>query len=588
MGCNAYRTAHNPPTPELLDACDELGMIVMDENRQLGSDPRHAQFLEEQVLRDRNHASVGIWSLGNEEFDAQTTQYGRRVVATMQERLLRLDATRPVTCNAAIGDEYEGINEAIQVRGWSYHVGPDMDSYHRKHPEQPNVGSEQGSTVSTRGIYANDPVRGYVSAYDDNAPEWAQTAETWVTYFSTRPWMSGGFVWTGFDYRGEPTPYDWPCINSHFGILDTCGFPKDNFWYYKSWWTDAPVLHLLPHWNWPGREGQPIDVRAESNCDEVELFLNGTSLGRQTMRKDSELKWKVPYAPGKLLAVGYRGGAKVAEDRVETTGVPAALRLTPFQPGMKADGQSVGIFTVSVVDSMGRVVPTADETVSFGISGPARILGVGNGDPSCHEPDTFIPRSPSRSVPVSGWRWKFVGDAYKDAIPEFGTALDDSHWEQADVQVGRLVPREQAVYRGHLKASAPELASRAVELVFAKIAGGIAVYVNGTKVGSAEDSSSASVYDVKSLLHPGDNLVAVSVASYGPDATGLSGGVTLRLQSAPEPVHWSRSTFNGLAQVIILATKAPGTVTLTASSGGLRAASLALDSAPATPRPSVP
>ena len=188
-----------------------------------------------------------------------------------------------------------GINAVIEVRGWSYHIGADnMDAYHAAHPQQPNVGSEQGSTVGTRGIYANDPARGYVSAYDDNAPTWSNTAEQWWSFFDPRPWLSGGFVWTGFDYRGEPTPYGWPCINSHFGILDTCGFPKDNFWYYQSWWTDQPVLHLLPHWNWAGREGQEIDVRALSNCEEVELFLNGRSLGRQTMKRDSELKWKVP------------------------------------------------------------------------------------------------------------------------------------------------------------------------------------------------------------------------------------------------------------------------------------------------------
>ena len=190
-----------------------------------------------------------------------------------------------------------------------------MDAYHAAHPHQPNVGTEQGSTVSTRGIYANDKTRGYVSAYDDNAPSWANTAETWWSFFAPRPWLSGGFVWTGFDYRGEPTPYWWPCINSHFGILDTCGFPKDNFYYYQSWWTDQTVLHLLPHWNWPGREGQEIDVRALSNCDEVELFLNGQSLGRQPMKRNSELRWKVKYAPGTLSAKGYRAGTVVAETK---------------------------------------------------------------------------------------------------------------------------------------------------------------------------------------------------------------------------------------------------------------------------------
>jgi beta-galactosidase len=590
MGCNAYRTAHNPPTAELLDACDRLGMIVMDENRQLGSDDRHAAFLEEQIRRDRNHPSVGIWSLGNEEFDVQGTQAGRRVVTTMQAMVQRLDTSRPITCNAAVGDEYPGINEAIQVRGWSYHVGKDMDAYHREHPLQPNVGSEQGSTVSTRGIYANDPVRGYVSAYDDNAPEWAQTAETWVTYFATRPWMSGGFVWTGFDYRGEPTPYSWPCINSHFGIMDTCGFPKDNFWYYRAWWTDAPVLHILPHWNWAGREGQEIDVRALSNCDEVELFLNGSSQGRQAMKRDSELKWKVAYAPGTLSARGYRDGKLAAETKVETTGAPASVQLRPDHSEIDANGEAVAVFTVSVADAEGRVIPTAGNRISLGLDGPGRIVGVGNGDPSCHEPDTLVPETTSRSAPVAGWRWKKVADPYPETLAEDTVAFDDSGWAAIDVgaDTGLLGLRERAIYRSHFTVTGDDLASPVVELVFGKIAGGIAVYVNGHKVSAGVDGRTAAVFDVKALLHPGENIIAVPTASYGPDATGLSKGASLRFQSAPMPVRWSRSTFNGLAEVIVQSSKDPGTITLTASSDGLQTASFPLRSRAAQARPALP
>ncbi|HEY4990310.1 MAG TPA: beta-galactosidase GalA [Opitutaceae bacterium] len=590
MGCNAYRTAHNPPTAELLDACDRLGMIVMDENRQLGSDPRHVSFLEEQIRRDRNHPSVCIWSLGNEEFDVQGTQAGRRVVATMQELVKRLDPTRPVTCNAAVGDDYPGINEAIEVRGWSYHVGKDMDAYHKEHPLQPNVGSEQGSTVSTRGIYANDKLRGYVSAYDDNAPEWAQTAETWVTFFAPRPWMSGGFVWTGFDYRGEPTPYAWPCINSHFGILDTCGFPKDNFWYYKAWWTDAPVLHLLPHWNWAGREGQEIDVRALSNCDEVELFLNGRSMGRQAMKRDSELKWKVAYAPGTLSAVGYKDGKEVADTKVETTGAPASVQLKPDHSEIDADGEAVAVFTVSVADAQGRVIPTADAPISLNIEGPGRIVGVGNGDPSSHEPDTFIGAAASSSAPVAGWRWKKIADPYPENLAEEGEVFDDASWAPIDISgdTGQLGYRERAIYRSRFSVSSADLSSPVIELVMGKVAGGIAVYVNGHKVGSGSDGRTAAIYDVKALLHPGENVVAVTTASYGPDATGLSKGASLRYQGAPAAVHWSRSTFNGLAEVIVQSSKDPGTIVLTAASDGLQTATFPLASRAAKARPALP
>ena len=336
----------------------------------------------------------------------QSTPQGGNVARTMQDYVKRLDPLRPITYAAPEGDSFAGINGVIEVRGWNYHVGQDMDKYHAKHPAQPNVGTEQASTVCTRGIYQNDKQRGYVSAYDDNAPDWATTTERWWSYFADRPWLSGGFVWTGFDYRGEPTPYAWPCINSHFGVLDTCGFPKDNFYYYQAWWTQRAMVHLLPHWTWPGKEGQEIDVRCFSNCDEVEAFLNGQSLGQQAMPRNSHLRWKVKYAPGTLSAKGFKAGQVVAEDKVETTGAPAALKLSPDRPAIHADGEDVSVVTVAIMDAQGRCVPVADNLIRFELSGPGRILGVGNGDPSCHEPDTYVDQAPTRSVTLDQWRMK--------------------------------------------------------------------------------------------------------------------------------------------------------------------------------------
>jgi beta-galactosidase len=590
MGCNAYRTAHNPPTPELLDACDKLGMLVMDENRQLGSDEHHEELLQEQVERDRNHPSVAIWSIGNEEFEVEKTITGQRVAATLQAFLKRIDSTRPVTINADLGNVWTGVDAAVEVRGWSYHVGPDMDAYHKEHPLQPNVGSEQGSTVSTRGIYANDPVRGYVSAYDDNAPSWAQTAETWVSFFGTRPWLSGGFVWTGFDYRGEPTPYGWPCINSHFGIMDTCGFPKDNFYYYQSQWTEKPMVHILPHWNWPGREGQDIDVRTQSNAEEVELFLNGRSLGRKPMPKFSEIKWAVPYAPGTLSARAFIGGRVVAENKVETTGAPRAVHLTPDRADLNADGRDVALVTVSISDPQGRIVPTALNKVSFEVEGAGKIIGVGNGDPSSHEPDTYVATSTFRTIAIGGWRWKKMKDTYGTSMPEEGVGFDDSSWDPADVSgdVGSLGLREQAIYRTRFTVTAADLDSAAVEIVFGKVAGGTAMYVNGQKIGGTIDPRSAMVYDVKSILHPGENVIAVPTANYGPEGSGLSRGVSLRLQQQPSPLSWSRSAFNGLAQVIVQTGKVPGSIKVVARSDGLETGSVVLTAQAAPARPSVP
>ncbi|HLI47321.1 MAG TPA: DUF4982 domain-containing protein, partial [Chthonomonas sp.] len=267
----------------------------------------------------------------------------------------------------------------LDVQGINYSYGV-YDSFHESHPDFPIIGSEIGSDVSDRGIYANDPEKGYVSAYNNVEGTWKSVA--------THPFVAGGFVWTGFDYKGEPSPYAWPCVNSHFGLMDLCGFPKDDYYYYKAWWDqEHPLVHLFPHWNWQGKEGQPIDVWCYSNCDSVELFLNGKSLGRKEMPKYWHVEWHVPYTPGVLEAKGYRDGRVVATDRVETTGPPAAIRLTTSTPTIKADGEEVGMVEVAIVDAQGRVVPTADNLVHFRVLGAGSIAGVGNGDPSDHEPD---------------------------------------------------------------------------------------------------------------------------------------------------------------------------------------------------------
>jgi beta-galactosidase len=592
LGSNAYRTAHHPPTPELLEACDRLGMLVMDENRLLGSDSLHLQWLEEFVRRDRNHPSVVIWSLANEEWSAQGTQAGAQVAATMQKAIMRIDPTRPLTYAAPVGNDFSGINSVIEVRGWNYHIGADtMDAYHKAHPAQPNVGTEQGSTVSTRGIYSNDPQRGYVSAYDDNAPEWANTAKQWLGFFDARPWLSGGFAWTGFDYRGEPTPYGWPCISSHFGILDTCGFPKDNFWTYQSFWRETPVLHLLPHWNWPNQAGQTVDVRALTNCDEVELYLDGKSLGRQAGHRASELKWKVAYVPGVLSAKGYRGGQVVAETKVETTGGPAAVRLEPDRAVLDADQQDVAVVTVAVVDEQNRIVPTAASPIAFGIEGPARIIGLGNGDPSSHEPDKLFAVPPVRTRALDGWRWQAIKDVYLPNLPETGASFDDSRWAKADVRSerGPVAPNQRAVFRTRFHVSAADLAAAGIELWFGKIEGGVSVFLNGRTVAPAGSPRGPSSYDVKSLLHVGENAVAVTIANWG-EVAGINRGVMLRLIDEPGPVEWQRHVFGGLAQVIVqtTSTAGAGAIKLTARSEGLRSATIALATRTVPDRPTLP
>jgi beta-galactosidase len=387
MGANGYRCSHHPPAPEILDACDRLGMVVMDENRKLGDSPEILGQVESMLLRDRNHPSVVMWSLCNEEH-LQGTEQGERMGKAMKEVITRLDTTRPVTA-AMNGGWGAGLTNVCDLQGFNYH--PNLfDGFHKDFPKKPVIGSESHSITTTRGIYITDGVRGYVSSYTDGAERsWLPVAE--------HPFVCGTFVWTGFDYRGEPSPYAWPCINSHFGIMDTCGFPKDDYYYYLSWWTDRPVLHILPHWNWAyrvGRDGKgpEIDVRVYSNCDRVELFHNGESQGAQDMKPNGHLQWKVKWVPGALTAKGWKGGKEVATAKVETTGAPAAIKLSPDRATIKADGEDVSLVTVSILDDKGRLVPVADDEVRFEASPNALIIGVGNGDPSCHEPDKATKR----------------------------------------------------------------------------------------------------------------------------------------------------------------------------------------------------
>ena len=418
MGSNAYRMSHNPPAAELLDACDKLGMLVMDENRHLG-DTEEAKSslttpysdlseLKSMIQRDRNHPSIIMWSMCNEE-GIQGSPQAAAIFTAMKQVVNANDGTRPITCAMNGGyDSAAGITSVEDLQGINYNPGA-YDGFHQAHPDMPLYGSETSSEVGTRGVYGpdtfkidgvtylGDQAKGYISAYDIHAPPWAQTAEAAWQPIADRPFVAGGFVWTGFDYKGEPTPFGWPDINSNFGVMDECGFPKDTYYYYQSVWGDKPVVHLFPHWNWAGKEGQPVDVWAYSNAQYVDLTLNGKSLGEKQMPKNGHVHWSVPYAPGKLEAHAYSGIARerqeIAADKVEMTGAPTALKLTTDRTTLTADGEDITMVEVDVVDAAGRIVPTASNLVTFSLTGAGRIAGVGNGDPSCHEPDQAGTRS---------------------------------------------------------------------------------------------------------------------------------------------------------------------------------------------------
>lgn len=268
-----------------------------------------------------------------------------------------------------------------------------MEPYHARFPDQPILGSETGSTVQTRGEYIRDDARHIVPAYDTEHPWWASTAEDWWTLAAERPYIAGGFIWTGFDYRGEPTPFNrWPSVASYFGAMDSCGFPKDNYWYYRAWWRPEPMVHLFPHWNWEGREGQAIPVWVHANVDRVELFLNGRSLGSKDVVPNRHLEWSVPWAPGVIEARGYKDGRALPPVRRETTGPAARIELTADRLRLHADGQDVAMLAVRTLDARGRPAPRAASPITFEVTGPGRIIGVGNGNPTSHEPDRATTR----------------------------------------------------------------------------------------------------------------------------------------------------------------------------------------------------
>jgi beta-galactosidase len=583
MGSNAYRASHNPPTPELLDACDRLGMLVIDEQRLMGSSPVHLGELARLIRRDRNHPSVILWSLGNEEWAIEGNVTGARIADTMETAAHRLDPTRATTVAVSGGRDPKGISGAAEVMGFNYIGNGSPDEHRARMPDQPGVGTEETTTQGTRGIYVDDRARARLSPQADGSSR--GNCEVGWQYYAARPHLAGLFYWTGFDYRGEPTPFVWPAIASQFGILDLAGFPKDCFHYLRAWWTDADVLHLSPHWTWPGREGQEVTVRADGNSEAVELRLNGRSLGRKDMPRNGHLEWTVPYAPGVLEARGFDGGREVVRASAETAGAPASLRLTPDRATIAADGEDLAVVSVEVRDARGRIVPTAETQVTFALEGGGAILGVGNGDPGSHEPDRFL--DSVALSPVREWRGRIAPPGTTTPGEESTlapmTAL--GHWQAVLPKAGEVYDLAASFARGEARPG------RQTRLVLPSLGARTTVWLNGRAIArdldTARTGPDLALDDA--LLVAGVNRIRLLVVpfvdgrNHVPETTQL-GTVSVRAASAP----WTRRTFSGLAQVLVQAGREPGPIAIVATAAGLSPGRLVVQASPAPLRAAVP
>ncbi len=411
MGVNGIRTSHNPPAPELLELCDRMGFMVMDEafdmwkkgktqfDYSLDWDKWHQRDIQDMVLRDRNHPSIFLWSIGNEVSEQWDTKdsSGTVIAKELVSLIKALDRTRPVTANCNSDDTLNPVlrADALDIIGYSYHQD-DYAQFRQTHPGKRLIGSETVSSLNSRGSYdmPSDSIRRWptrwdlhlsegnadlsCSSYDNCSAPWGSTHEETWKLMKKFDFIPGQFIWTGFDYLGEPTPYSWPARSSYFGIVDLAGFPKDAYYLYQSEWTNKPVLHVFPHWNW--KEGQTIDVWTYTNCEEVELFLNGKSQGAKKKTGDAlHLAWRLTYTPGTLKAIGRTGGKEVLIQEIKTAGAPAKIVLEADRTLITADGNDLSFVTVKLLDKNGTVVPFADNLVRFQVTGEGALAGVDNG-----------------------------------------------------------------------------------------------------------------------------------------------------------------------------------------------------------------
>lgn len=537
-GVNAIRMAHNPASPDLLELCDSLGLFLIDENRLMGSNEYHFDHLERMMRAGRSHPSVILWSIGNEEWAIEGNVKGARIGKTMQDFAHRIDPDRP--CTAAISGGWGGTSSVTDVLGVNYIRQGRPDQQHKEYPWQPQVGTEETTTRQTRGYYgAHDestcrmpPLR--VEGLDPTEFGWK--------FYAERPHTAGVFYWTGFDYKGEPNPFAWPAVASQCGILDACGFPKDAAMYLRSWWTDQGGLAISPNWNLPGEAGKTVNVRVYGNYDEIELIVNGESKGRKTMSVNGHLEWDVVYIPGTISAVGYRDGREIARASNVTSGPAAKVLADVERIAARRGGHDLAVVNLRIEDAAGNVNPLADNLLRFSLSGPAKIIGVGNGDPACLEPDVFIPTI--RTMTLGHW----VSPDPANPGPEisFEASFDAPEVVQGakiHLLLNTLGKIQTATLNGHelYRDAAPDVAKAEIALDSANL----------KATGNVLRLTAVPIDDRWARQRIWEEIVPA----------------TLRVEIPAAP--WTRSAFNGYAQVLVQNTEGEGPIVLRVESDGL-------------------
>ena len=572
-GFNAIRTSHNPVNTDLLDACDSLGILVLEETRLEGINEYHKSQLRRMIVRDRNHPCIIAWSVGNEEWNIESNIYGERITRTIQAYAKTIDSTRMYTVAVSGGCGY-GSSESIELMGFNYMAQCDIPKFRTNHPHLPGWLTEETSGCGARGIYHADSARCHIPQFDRAG---GTSIERGYKFCMEQQWMAGLFYWTGFDYRGESTPFSYPANGSYFGILDQCGFPKDAAYYILANNSSKPLVHIFPHWNHKGHEGEQIDLWVYSNCDEVELIVNKESLGKQKTPKYGHAAWQVEYKPGTIAVNGYRNGAIVAQETISTTGEADRLSLKSNKLIFDKKKDDIILVEVDAKDSKDNVVPDADNKVTFSITGPGEIIGVGNGDPSCLENDREYEQAFGLKInalqeltvkDLNNWQAEIEAAAPSD----WRAPLAYDRKERWDYYHDTLL-----VVKAEF--TIDDFANNAKFTLFSKsILLDQDIYINDTKIASGIKRDAPQQYALdRSILRPGKNIVyyvgkKIRKAYEWDEPNTDLGVVGEKIPAA----QYSRSLFSGKALVVIKTNGKPGTVTLTAQSNGLKDAKISI------------